>query len=266
MPFVVEGGVESLFCKGELDLAESVLELVEAVLLLLGHGVLGVHELVGLPVEDPVDLVEGDDEGDLLGAEELHGLDGLVLEPVHEVDDQDGEVAEGGAAGPEVGEGLVAGRVDDQEAGDLQVQVDLALALVQVAPQVVLREPGRADLLRDAARLAALHVGSSQLVQDLGLARVHVAHDAQDGQAQVRLLLRLLLGRHQLLPPLLLPSFPLLCRLCVVLHLENACLFLLGLLLPSLFALLLRLLNCSLLLLIRVLQHSVFFLRCVHHS
>ena len=40
---------------------------------------------------------------------------------MHDVDDQDGDVAEGGAAITEVGEGLVAGGVDDQEAGQFQI-------------------------------------------------------------------------------------------------------------------------------------------------
>ena len=39
----------------------------------------------------------------------------------------------------------------------------------------------RADLLRDAARLAVLDVGLADAVQELRLARVDVAHDAADG-------------------------------------------------------------------------------------
>ena len=40
---------------------------------------------------------------------------------MHDVDDEDGDVAEGGAAVPQVREGLVAGCVDDEQAGQLYV-------------------------------------------------------------------------------------------------------------------------------------------------
>ena len=40
---------------------------------------------------------------------------------MHDVDDEDGHVAEGGAAVAQVGEGLVARGVDDQQAGQLDV-------------------------------------------------------------------------------------------------------------------------------------------------
>ena len=40
------------------------------------------------------------------------------------------------------------------------------------------------DLLGDTARLAILHVGATQLVQDLGLACVYVAEDTDHGGAE----------------------------------------------------------------------------------
>lgn len=52
-------------------------------------------------------LVEGDDEGGLPLFEQVDGLDGLRLEPVHEVHHQDGNVAQAAAAGAQVGERLV---------------------------------------------------------------------------------------------------------------------------------------------------------------
>lgn len=41
---------------------------------------------------------------------------------------------------------------------------------------------GRTNLLRNAAGLAILHVGSAQFVQDFGLAGVDVTEDAYDGR------------------------------------------------------------------------------------
>ena len=40
---------------------------------------------------------------------------------MHDVDDEDGDVAEGGSPVAQVREGLVAGRVDDQQPGQLYV-------------------------------------------------------------------------------------------------------------------------------------------------
>lgn len=71
---------------------------------------------VWLPLVDPVNLVESDDEGNFLLLEHVQRLDGLRLEAMHDVDDEDGDVAEGGAAVAKVRERFVAGSVDNQEA------------------------------------------------------------------------------------------------------------------------------------------------------
>ena len=76
---------------------------------------------VRLPLVDPVDLVERDDEGDLLLLEHVQRLDRLRLEAMHDVDHEDGDVAERRAAVAKVGERLVAGSVDDQEARQFDV-------------------------------------------------------------------------------------------------------------------------------------------------
>jgi hypothetical protein len=129
---VVESRVEALLSESQFGLVESILELIHAVLLLLGHGVLGVHELVWLPVVNSVDFVQSYDEWDTLGSEELHGLDRLVLETMHQIYHEDGEIAEGRASGTEVGEGLVPRGVDNQETWDLEVNVDLSFSASQV--------------------------------------------------------------------------------------------------------------------------------------
>ena len=52
-------------------------------------------------------LVEGDDEGRLAHLEQVDGLNGLRLQAVHEVDNQDGDVAQAAAARAQVAERLV---------------------------------------------------------------------------------------------------------------------------------------------------------------
>ena len=64
--------------------------------------------------------------------------------------------------------------------------------LVSLVLDAVHGEVRGSDLLGDATSLALLHIGAPDLVQQLGLARVHVAQDAADGGPQPR-------GRTQLL-------------------------------------------------------------------
>ncbi len=52
-------------------------------------------------------LVHGNDEGGLTHLEQVDGLDGLRLQPVHDVHHQDGDVTQAAAAAPQVGERLV---------------------------------------------------------------------------------------------------------------------------------------------------------------
>eukprot|EP00983_Pelagomonas_calceolata_P103365 1158904-Pelagomonas_calceolata.AAC.3 len=60
-------------------------------------------------------LVERDDEGCLAHAEHVDALYRLLLQAVHEVHAQYSNVAQTRATGAQVGEGLVAGRVDHEQ-------------------------------------------------------------------------------------------------------------------------------------------------------
>jgi hypothetical protein len=163
-------------------LPEALLKLGAHVRLLAGEGGLEGEARVRLPAVEPVHLVQCHDEGRPAHLEQVQRLDRLRFEPVHNVDDEDGNVAEAAAAAAQVCEALVSGRVDDEQAGHCVVdrrQVGRAL-LDGVDGKV-----GGADLLRDPAGLALLHVRAPQVVQQLCLARVHVAQDAADGRAQL---------------------------------------------------------------------------------
>ena len=72
---------------------------------------------VGLPLVDSVDFVEGDDEGHLLLLQHVERFDGLRLETMHDVDDEDGNVAETRTTIAQVRERLVTGCVNNQKAG-----------------------------------------------------------------------------------------------------------------------------------------------------
>ena len=55
---------------------------------------------VGLPLVEPVNLVEGNDEGRLLLDEQVDGLEGLGFESVHNVHHQDGDITQAGSSIP----------------------------------------------------------------------------------------------------------------------------------------------------------------------
>jgi len=104
---------------------------------------------------------------------------------VLKVDDQDGDIAQAGPPRSQIAETLVAGSVDDEQAGHVDVHFVEALALADFRDELVLREEGGTDLLGDTACLALLHVGVPDLVEQGGLAGVHVAQDTADGTAEL---------------------------------------------------------------------------------
>ena len=99
---------------------------------------------------------------------------------MHDVDDEDGEIAKRGASRSQVGERLVTWGVDDEEAWDFQSKLFSALHDLDMMRQVLLREVRRANLLRDTTSFIRLNVRLSQLVKDERLSRVDVTHDTDD--------------------------------------------------------------------------------------
>ena len=95
-------------------------------------------------------------------------LDGLLHDAVIGRDDQHDDIGDVGAARAHRGKRLVAGRVDE---GDLLA-----------APQA---DRVGADMLRDAAGLAAGDIGLAQRVEQRGLAVVDMAHDGDHRRARL---------------------------------------------------------------------------------
>ena len=112
-----------------------------------------------------VDLVDGDDDGHAGGPGVVDGFEGLRHDAVVGRHHQHHDVGDLGAAGAHAGERFVAGRVDEDDLA--AVHFDLV----------------GADVLGDAAGLAAGHVGLADGVEQRGLAVVHVAHDGDHRSA-----------------------------------------------------------------------------------
>ena len=117
-----------------------------------------------------VDLVDRHHDRHLGGPGVVDGLDGLGHGAVVGRHHQHHDVGHLGAAGAHGGEGLVAGRVQED---------DVAAGGVHLVG---------ADVLGDAARLAPGHVGLADRVQQRGLAVVDVAHDGDHRRARHQIL------------------------------------------------------------------------------
>ena len=117
----------------------------------------------------PVDLVDRDDDRNLGRLRVADRLDGLLHDAVIGGDDQHDDVGDIGAARTHRGKGLMARRVDERD-------------LLAVGE----RHAVGADMLRDAAGLAAGHVGLAQRVEQRGLAVIDMAHDRDDRGARLQ--------------------------------------------------------------------------------
>src|SRR3954451_741215 len=113
-----------------------------------------------------VDLVDGDDNRDVSRLRVVERLDGLRHHAVVGGDDENRDVGDLRTTGTHGGERLVARGVDEG---------DRAVLLLDRRVHLV-----RADVLSDAARLARLHVGGADRVEELGLSVVDVTHDGDD--------------------------------------------------------------------------------------
>ncbi len=116
-----------------------------------------------------VDLVERHDDGHARGPGMVDGLDRLGHDAVIGGDHQHRDVGDPGAARAHRGEGLVARRVEEDD-----------------APAVVDDLAG-ADALGDAAPLALRHGGAADAVEKAGLAMVDMTHDRDDGRSLAEL-------------------------------------------------------------------------------
>ena len=118
-----------------------------------------------------VDLVNGDDDGDLGGAGVVDGFEGLRHDAVVGRHHQHHDIGDFGAAGAHAGERFVAGRIDEH---------NLAAVFFDVIC---------ADVLGDAAGLFAGHIGFADGIQQRSLAVIDVAHDGDHGRALEQILL-----------------------------------------------------------------------------
>jgi hypothetical protein len=100
---------------------------------------------------------------------------------VHDVDNQNGNVAKGGASRTQVREGLVTGRVDDQQTGYLELEAAVLVDDCSLLLDGLDWEVGGTNLLSDTTGFAFLDVGLTDLVEQFGLSGIDVSQNTADG-------------------------------------------------------------------------------------
>ena len=103
----------------------------------------------------------------------------------HDIDDENGDIAKGASATPQVGEALVTRRVNNQQTGDLVFLRAVCIQNRCLLPDRIHREVRRADLLCDTTGFALLDIRLTDLVEQLGLAGIDVTENAADRTTKV---------------------------------------------------------------------------------
>jgi len=160
------------------DLVEVFIEHRLRTLGLCRHALLDRFAVLGVPPRRRVDFVRRDDKGGAGPAQDVYCLLGLGLEAVVDVDDEHRDVGERAAAGPQRREGVVAGRIDEQQAG--QVEVRRVNEIAGHPGDRVERDVRRPDVLGDRAGLALADGGAADRVEQAGFAVIDVAQHGDD--------------------------------------------------------------------------------------
>ena len=145
-------------------------------------GLLGYDErpaILADPSLDGIDLVQRDDEGGLVLPEDADRLDGLGHQPLPDVDHENGQIGEGTTPRTERDEGLVSGRVDEEQSR--HVELLGADQLPAHLVDVVDRNLRGSDVLGDGPGLPGLDRGPSDAVQKLGLAVIDMTENTDYG-------------------------------------------------------------------------------------
>lgn len=101
--------------------------MVHRVLFLNVESIARVCVSLGYPPIETINLVKSNAERNILTLEKVQGLDGLVLQTVHDIDDKYSQITKRGATTTQVSERLVTWGVNDEEAGQFELQLFASL-------------------------------------------------------------------------------------------------------------------------------------------
>ena len=158
---IIQASVEPLLSECNYCLLKPVLEFVRCMWFLDLERISEISVLLRFPLIASINLVESYNERAFLLSEQLDGLESLLLETMHEIDDENGDITKGGTTRTQVGERLVTWCVDDEVTWQLQINVDSAIHSLDVPLNVVLGEVSGTNLLSDTSSLSSLHIGLS---------------------------------------------------------------------------------------------------------
>ncbi len=119
---------------------------------------------LGLPALHQIDLVHGDDERRLEPLEQLDGFQCLRFQSLVDVDDEDGKIGQRSAAGAQRGERLMSWRIDEQQAGNVELAFFADEWLADLV-DMLYRHLGGPDVLSDQTSLSLGDRGASDAVK-----------------------------------------------------------------------------------------------------
>lgn len=71
----------------------------------------------------PIYFIKGYNEWTFFLLQQINRFDSLLFQPVHNIHDQNGNIAKGRTSIPKIREGLVTGGVDDKQSWDFKIHI-----------------------------------------------------------------------------------------------------------------------------------------------
>jgi len=181
------------------------------------------------PLVETIDLVQCNTKRSVFLSQQLNRLFGLRFETVHDINNKDSHITKRATSTSKVGKRLVAGCINNKEAGNLKVEW-LALSNdIQMLLQVLPRKVSSTNLLSDTTCFASLDICFSKFVKNQGFASIYVAQNTDDWAAQISLFLAFETLGFKFSSPLRKASLPCLGVLSHIREQRTAFIFLLGL-------------------------------------
>ncbi|GIX63754.1 hsp70 nucleotide exchange factor fes1-like protein, putative [Babesia caballi] len=190
----IEFAVQPLFGQFEHDFSGPLPEFSLGVFQLILKRFVECRPRLRYPLVETIYFVQGDDEITLATPQQPDGFYCLRLETMHDIDDKNGDITQGGATCTQVVERLVPRRVNNQKprALEFEFRVDEFAVLVKH----VLGEEGCTNLLRDTACFGILNVAVADFVQQLGLSSIYVPQNTANRRTVLAFVLRLRVLRY----------------------------------------------------------------------
>mmetsp|Transcript_36197 Transcript_36197/g.87602 ORF Transcript_36197/g.87602 Transcript_36197/m.87602 type:complete len:763 (+) Transcript_36197:174-2462(+) len=183
--FPVNVRVDSLFLQLNLGISGSTSEFGNGSLLLFLQCIPNGCILASLPSITTIHLVEGNYKGNPTLAKHGQRFNRLLFQTVHQIDHQNGNIAQRGTTGTKVGERLVTWCINDEHTRNLKVKLFGFIEFGGLGLQSLLFKKGGTNLLCNTSSFSLLDIGLSNLIQQFGLSSIDVTHNDDNRTTQI---------------------------------------------------------------------------------